>query len=176
MNEDRHSSGNTNANKCYFVEKTLDDIMRSTIKVITKYGEHNIPTKGPNKELTGVLIELTQPRSRLSRTETRGKPFSCLGELCWYLAGSNRVQFISYYISDYNNYAEGQKIYGGYGPRLFRNHGVNQIKNVTRLLNKNPNSRRAVIQLFDANDLAKPHKDIPCTCSIQFMVRRTSYL
>jgi thymidylate synthase len=28
-----------------------------------------------------------------------------------------------------------------------------------------------VIQLFDAEDLAAPRKEIPCTCSLQFMIR-----
>ena len=28
-----------------------------------------------------------------------------------------------------------------------------------------------MIQLFDAEDIAAPHKEIPCTCTLQFMVR-----
>ena len=146
--------------------------MHSTIKSILEYGKINCPTKGSNRELTGVLIELTHPRNRISRTETRGKPFSCLGEFCWYLAGTNSVKFITHYLSDYRHYAEAGKIFGGYGPRIFRLNGVNQIANVTRLLKKNPQSRRAVIQLFDADDLQENHQDIPCTCSLQLMVRR----
>ena len=47
----------------------------------------------------------------------------------------------------------------------------NQIENVLALLKKKPSSRRAVIQLFDAGDIARHHKEIPCTCTLQFMVR-----
>jgi len=49
--------------------------------------------------------------------------------------------------------------------------GINQIKNIVGSLGTNPDSRRAVIQLFDATDIEKRHKEIPCTCTLQFMVR-----
>ena len=40
------------------------------------------------------------------------------------------------------------------------------------LLRRKPSSRKAVIQLFDAQDILEEHSDIPCTCTIQFMIRR----
>ena len=39
------------------------------------------------------------------------------------------------------------------------------------LLRDKSTSRRAVIQVFDAVDLTKPHKDIPCTCTLQLLLR-----
>jgi hypothetical protein len=33
-------------------------------------------------------------------------PFGCLGELCWYLASSNDVEFIAYYLSRYRDFEE----------------------------------------------------------------------
>jgi thymidylate synthase len=51
-------------------------------------------------------------------------------------------------------------------------HGIDQVQNVIRLLRSHPDSRRAVIQLFDAADIEKHYKEIPCTCTLQFMVRR----
>ena len=154
MHDIGHTDDNTVSKGPYFTGPTLDDVMRATIEAIQSRGASNSATKGPTKELTGVLLELPQPRARLSPTETRGKPFSCLGELCWYLSGTNEAEFISYYLSDYNQYTEGSKIPGGYGPRLFRNRSVNQISNVVSLLKKNPASRRAVVQILDATDLS----------------------
>lgn len=171
MHDIGHTEEDTVSNGPYFIGLTLDDVMRATIEAIQNRGTSNCATKGPNKELTGVLLEMPQPRARLSRTETRGKPFSCLGELCWYLSGTNNVEFIAYYINEYRQYAEDCKIFGGYGPRLFRNRGVDQISNVISLLQRNRESRRAVVQVFDAADLSKSHKDVPCTCSIQFLIR-----
>ena len=155
----------------YMSGKTLDDVMRSIIEEIHSNGEYINPTKGTCTELTGVLLEITNPRARLSRTETRGKPFSCLGELCWYLAKTNELGFISYYIPDYCNYADGNLIFGGYGPRLFDWKGQNQVANITNLLRSKPSSRRAVIHLFDAGDIVEDHEDTPCTCTLQFIIR-----
>jgi thymidylate synthase len=124
-------------------------------------------------ELTGVLLELKNPRARLSRSETRGRLFSCLGELLWYLARTNRVAFISYYVPQYHEESDdGRSIFGGYGPRLFKMRRHNQVANIEALLREKPTSRRAAIQLFDAADLARPHKDIPCTCTLHFLVRQ----
>ena len=156
----------------YFSAGTLDDLMRRVIEEILLNGEPIRPTKGPAAELSGVLLELTNPRARLSRTETRGKPFSCLGELCWYLAKTNDLGFIEYYIPAYKKSADGNVIFGGYGPRLFNWKGQNQLANVTELLRKKPDSRQAVVQLFDAGDILEEHNDIPCTCTLQFMIRR----
>jgi thymidylate synthase len=145
--------------------------MRSAIEEIVSHGEQIRPGKGAASELSGVMLEINNPRARLSRTEARGRSFSCLGELCWYLAGSNELEFISYYIPRYRDYAEGGIIYGGYGPRLFDWKGVNQLANVTAILRERCDSRRAVIQLFDAIDVVEEHEDVPCTCALQFMLR-----
>ena len=151
---------------------TLDDVMRWTYKKILGEGEQISPTKGPAKELTGVVLEISNPLARISRTETRGRPFSCLGELCWYLSKTNKLDFIEYYVRDYRNYADGDEIAGGYGPRLFSWKNVNQFGSVVDLLKKKRDSRQAVIQLFDALDLVGDYRDVPCTCTLQFMVRK----
>ena len=101
----------------YIAGETIDDLMRHVIEEILSRGENIDPTKGKAKELAVVLLELTNPRARLSRTETRGRPFSCIGELCWYLARRKDLSFISYYISEYSKSADGDEIFGGYGPR-----------------------------------------------------------
>jgi thymidylate synthase len=153
--------------------RTLDDLLRKVFSTLLKSKNHIRATRGWTTESTAVLLELTNPRARLSRTETKGRLFSCLGELLWYLAKSKSVQFISYYLSRYKEESDdGRTVYGGYGPRLFKLRRTNQIENVLDLLRRKRHSRRAVIQLFDARDLATSHKDVPCTCTMQFMVRR----
>ena len=77
----------------HFCAETIDDLMRHSIKAILAHGVDITATKGPNRELMGVVLKLTNPRARLSRTETRGKLFSALGELCWYLDGSDQLEF-----------------------------------------------------------------------------------
>ena len=157
----------------FYSGPTLDDVMRWTFEMILDEGEHICPTKGPAKELSGVILEISNPLARISRTETRGRPFSCLGELCWYLSKTNKLDFIEYYVPGYKIYADGDVIVGGYGPRLFSWKNVDQFTRVIDLLKKNPASRKAVVQLFDSEDLVVDYKDVPCTCTLQFMVRQS---
>ena len=155
------------------IGRTLDDLLQKLLSKLLVTTNYTSPSRGGARELVGVLLELKNPRARLSRSETRGKPFSCLGEFLWYLTGDNRLDFISYYIPAY--YAEtedGETIYGGYGPRLFRQRGHNQVQNVIDLLLVKPESRRAVIQIFDAEDIAQRHKEVPCTCTLHLLARQ----
>ena len=152
----------------YIRSKTIDDLMRSVVERTLSDGMRILPTRGEARELLGMALDLENPRFRISRTETRGKPFSCLGELSWYLAQTNDLDFICYYISNYSEYSSGAS---GYGPRLFNWKNVNQFDNVANMLSKKPDSRQAVIQLFDCCDLLGDLSNVPCTCTLQFMIR-----
>ncbi|MBY5172744.1 thymidylate synthase [Klebsiella variicola] len=159
------------------IEKnTIDDVMRTVFENILSDGVTVETTRGPTKEILGTHIILNNPICRISRTESRGKIFTCLGELMWYLSGSDDAESIRYYISKYQDSAESDgTINGAYGPRLFgTKNGINQIENVIRLLKKRNTSRRAAIQLFDANDIAHPFVDVPCTVGLQFAIRNDS--
>jgi thymidylate synthase len=130
----------------FISQETLDDLLREVFRKILNAGTHVKPSKGWNRELSGVLLELRQPTARLSRTETKGTVFSTLGESLWYLAKTNKLDFIAYYIPRYRKFSDdGRTLYGAYGPRLFAMRGgVNQIRNVVNLLKRKPNSRQAV--------------------------------
>jgi thymidylate synthase len=164
----------------YLSAETLDDLLlRVFRRLLRKQGVSDIaPTKGAATEINGVLLQITNPRARLSRTERKNIFFSCLGEFLWYLAGSDELTFIEYYLSKYGKFAElDGTVYGAYGPRLFcLNESIDQVQNVIKTLQSNPESRRAVIQLFRgedlANNLVRRREDIPCTCTLQFTVRK----
>jgi len=165
-------------------ERTIDDLMNSVFaKLLDK--PFNIQSrKGASSELRGVCLELSNPLARLSRSDTRGKPFSAIGELIWYLSGSDSLEFITAYIPYYRNETEdGKSIYGAYGPRLMGEEGnVAQLKNVIELLKVRPNSRNAVVSLYAPSDNAAicsvanvdgnaNKRHVPCTCTFQFFVR-----
>jgi len=150
---------------------TVDDLLRSVVEKVRACGRSISPSKGGAKELLGVLVELRDPRARMSVTETRGKIFSCLGELFWYLSASDQPEFIAHYISAYDHLAINGRIPGAYGPRLFSQRGVNQVDAVIDILRTKKDSRNAVIQLFDAEDLVSPLGEKPCTCTLQFFLR-----
>lgn len=152
--------------------ESLDDILMKLYPILLKSDQHNSSRRGKTVELLGVTLRLTNPRARLSRSEDRGKLFSALGELLWYVAGSDDLRFIYPYIPTYKKDAVNGKINAAYGPRLFRMRDrINQLHNVSMLLSQRPGSRRAVVQIFDAADLTRGCHDVPCTTSLQFLLR-----
>lgn len=152
---------------------TLDDALAAVYQDLLENGHANAATRGGTRENIGVLIKIAKPRARLSRSLSRGKPFSALGELLWYLSRSDKLDFIRRYVKQYEKEsADGLTIHGAYGPRLFSmRDGINQIENVIRLLERKRATRRAVVQLFNAEDIADEYKEIPCTTTMQFLIR-----
>ena len=153
---------------------SIDDVLRALYLRLMKSADRVTPTRGGTREITGVLLELTNPRARISRAESRGKIRSCIAEFLWYMSGKNDLDFIAYYLRQYREESEdGLTVYGGYGPRLFGDgESENQIENVIGLLKSRPTSRRAVIQIFDSSDIAgRVRPEIPCTCTLQFLIR-----
>ena len=63
-----------------FRARTLDDTLRDIMRRLLRNGERILPGKGRAREFTGVLVELSNPRSRISSTEGRGVLISFLGE------------------------------------------------------------------------------------------------
>lgn len=163
----------------YLTAETLDDLLIKVYRrLLRKRGASDIkPTKGQATDISGVLLKIQNPRARLSRTERKNTLFSCLGEFLWYLASTDELKFVEYYIPRYKDFSDdGKTVFGAYGPRLFSLNGaINQVQNVIDTLKEKPHSRRAVIQLFRGEDLAaniiQRREDLPCTCTMQFMVR-----
>ncbi|MDM9627632.1 thymidylate synthase [Rhizobium sp. S152] len=151
----------------------IDDVLHVLYEALRDKGQFNKGSRGGTRELLGVSLRLRSPRARISRSEDRGKPFSAIGELLWYLSGSDRLEFIQPYIDRYKDDAEDDgRLHGAYGPRLLNMRGeIHQLENIITLLTAKPGSKRAVVQLFDAADLEGDFKEIPCTTTAQFLVR-----
>lgn len=155
----------------YIRANTLDDLLDAAFKLLLKSKMRVSPTKGPTVEEQGVVLELTRPRARLSRASGKGHVFSCLGELLWYVSCKQDLESIQYYISQYKKYAEPNGIiWGAYGPRIFGGD-PSQYEVVLDRLKEKPDTRKAVIQLFDKEDILADYKDVPCTSTLQFLVR-----
>ena len=80
------------------------------------------------------------------------------------------------WIFDYNerlvDYADNGRLMGAYGPRLRRWHGTtDQLACALDALSGDPDTRRAVIQLYDPEADARGHKDVPCTLGYRFFLR-----
>ncbi|MER8599357.1 thymidylate synthase [Mesorhizobium sp. M1339] len=157
--------------------QTLDDALATLISRLLKSGLRTVSGKGPARELSGVLVEIADPRARFSRTEGRGMLIAFLGEVCWYLSGSDHLEPIEYYIKEYRKYVDASRkairTRGAYGPRLFGGGDKSQMMALLatmRAKQGRSDTRQAVAQIFDRSDLHRG-KDIPCTTSLQFLPR-----
>lgn len=152
--------------------ESLDAVLHQLYRAVEQDGQPHEGTRGVTREMLGVSLRILKPRARLSRSENRGKPFSALGELLWYLSGSEQLSFIEPYVTAYANDAVDGILQGAYGPRLNNMRGtIDQFASIERLLGRKPGSRRAVIQLFNAEDIHSDLKEIPCTTTLQFHLR-----
>ena len=164
----------------HLIKDTLDDLLNDSLNILLKDSPEYTATRGSFTEQIGVSLELRNPRARLSASDTKGKTFSAIGELLWYLSGSESLAFISKYVEAYKDeQVDGDVIYGAYGPRLYNSCGqFNQFENILNILKENPTSRKAVIQLFEARDVAnllpQQIRSAPCTCSLQCLLRDNS--
>lgn len=153
----------------YLRSESVDDMQHAVLsKLLLPRTKRVQASRGEFFEISGAMLRLKNPRARLGRGIRQGRLFSSLGELLWYLAGSNELDFIYYYIKKYADESEdGLTIKGSYGERLFRSR---QIYRILSLLKSKSTSRRAVLQIFRKDDL-RNSKEVPCTISLQFLLR-----
>lgn len=101
-------------------------------------------------------------------------PFFHFFESLWVLAGRKDVAFLSQFnsrIADYSD--DGKTFHAAYGYRLrYEFSGTDQFEKLVRLLEKEPTTRRGVLQIWHCQkDLGVETKDVPCNDLIFFLER-----
>lgn len=126
-----------------------------------------------------VMTEYMEPARRVLFDAKRdANPFFHLMESLWMLAGRRDAKWLDQFVKDFSSrFSEGGIQHGAYGYR-WRNHfedhddedeysKIDQLATVIDLLRANPDDRRVVIQMWDAEtDLGASKKDIPCNLLI----------
>lgn len=137
----------------------------------------NAPRGFSSSERLGVSFAITDAVQRhVSLPARRANLIFCFAESLWYLAGTNDLSFISHYAPGIKKYsADGRTLQGtAYGPRIFRYPRVelDQWAGIEKVLREDPDSKRAVIQIFDPAELQEPNNiDVACTLALQFLIR-----
>ena len=124
-------------------------------------------------EVLGASLTLTNPRRRLVDVPPARvlNPAFAVAEAVWILSGSDGP-WICTYNERLASYTDNGRLIGAYGPRLRRWDGVvDQLDQVRRVLLRDPQSRQAVIQLFDPAVDFQGYKDVPCTLGYRFFLR-----
>jgi hypothetical protein len=117
--------------------------------------------------------------------ERDANPFFHLFEALWMLAGRRDVKWIEQYNARMREYSDdGINFHGAYGNRwrnafplrgpidkTYETDG-DQLAAIIKLLREDPESRRAVLQMWHAPwDLGAPTKDQPCNTHVYFKIR-----
>lgn len=146
---------------------------KSNVRNISPRGQETIECIEP------VCTIYTHPRERVLFEPARdANPFFHLMESLWILAGRNDVEWIAQFNKNIATYSDnGETFHGAYGHRLRYvvcngwNH-QDQLEEVVHLLKEDSNTRRAVLQIWNAGiDLNVNSKDLPCNDLIFLKIR-----
>lgn len=157
---------------------------------------------GPVLKVVGpVTVTFERPRERVLFSRARdANPFLHLYEILWMLAGRNDVAPLTYYAGNFASYSDDDRtLNGAYGRRWRHSDGgvipgqpvsmgnpshydVDQLKIIVDHLRQKPDSRRAVLQMWNVeDDLLKVgdgspefSKDVCCNLSVCFSIHDTS--
>ena len=129
---------------------------------------------GPVENLGSLTTVYRKPFQRMLRLPRRdANPIFHVIESLWMLAGQDDVASMSSMVPSMASYGnpESGKFDGAYGARWRSYFSVDQIPAVVKELSATPNSRRAVIGMYDAaTDVPRwsSSKDIPCNLAVKF--------
>jgi thymidylate synthase len=158
--------------------QTLHDAYIDNLRRVYRRPHHRASSRGnPCREQLNQAFTVTRPRERVCFAPARRPNIVFhFAEVLWYLTGSDEVENIAYYAPSLRRFAADGRVLTGtaYGRRIFQNDvsGCSQWERVRRLLARDPDSKRACVQIFDANELAvEDNPDVACTLGLQFLLR-----
>jgi thymidylate synthase len=144
--------------------RTNDEWMR-VITSIMRYGIGSMPRGKETKEVIGFVSfwDMTMPVISI-RERKLGYRFMP-AEAAWILSGMNTVADIAPYSKVISTFSDdGHFFFGAYGPKIRE-----QLPYVIRQLKDDWFTRQAVINIWRESPMRS--RDIPCTISLQFLVR-----
>jgi thymidylate synthase len=132
---------------------------------------------GQTKELLFQRFTIKDPLDRYITIPGRKVSVAAqIAETMWVLAGRSDVEWLGHYLPRAKDFSDdGETWRAGYGPRIRKwDAGMyvnDQLGNVVQALRDDPNTRRAVISLWDpASDYCET-KDVPCNNWLHFLAR-----
>lgn len=154
--------------------ETLDELWLNATNTVLGTGSKVPSRDGHTREVLGYAARIADIRANFMFNPIRKlSPSYAAAELLWYLSGSDSIEMIAAYAPQYTRFSDdGKTAHGAYGHRWAK---FDQLSWLRHLLGRDPQTRQAVLTMYHPTDL--PHaahgdrKDIPCTLSLQFIVR-----
>jgi thymidylate synthase len=151
---------------------SASDLFSQACQAVLSVGLEVAPRDTATVEVLGAHLCLTDPRRRLVDVPPMRvlNPAYAAAEAVWVLSGSGEP-WIYQYNRRLANFAD-DGLVTAYGPRLRRWRGeVDQLDEVRRLLIREPETRRAVIQMFDPGHGLGSRAGVPCALGYRFFLR-----
>jgi len=177
--------------------ESVNGMWNCAVREVHKLGSPRESRAGASKEIVGWAGKLVNADANVLVSEVRRMdPAYACAELLWYLSGESSVEMLCRYAPSYKRFANPQEstghAMGAYGNRIVRQsafveskerankrlarpaHGLeDQIHGVIELMRLEPNTRRALVSLWDGRDLVESivgeWNDVPCTIALQFI-------
>ena len=156
---------------------TVDSALAMGVHTLLREGVQEDSRNGPVWVMPEPVSNVYQhPRLLVLFNEFRdANPFFHLYEALWMLAGRNDLAPLARLASNMSNFSvDGKTFNAAYGHR-WRNNGLDQLREVIEKLKKTPNTRQAVINIWDQDDdlVDGEHnaRDRACNLSMVFTPR-----
>jgi len=164
----------------YFTGISADSVwQKAAQELISNHDYRHDGNNGETLEILPCVLRVTNPRLRW--IQSRRPPYNPafgLVEFIWILAGKDESLVPKFWNPALYKYSgNDEHFYGAYGYRLRKHLGFDQIKRAFEVLKSFPETRQAVLQIWDSNnDLpyenGKPRsKDIPCNLMSLLKIR-----
>lgn len=165
--------------------RNVEDALIEGTALVTSEGVRRDSRNGPVMVMPEPLTTVYEsPKERVMFLPERDcNPYFHFMECLWMLAGRRDVAWISQFSSNIANYTDdGINFHGAYGHR-WRNFQIgqedvlDQLATIAQLLKENPDDRRTVLQMWNAEiDLGFNGKDFPCNLIITFRINPKGHL
>src|SRR3990172_7674659 len=157
---------------------TVQEAFLYELNNVVTYGE-TIEVRGSKvKEILNRTIVIREPWKRCLIVHGRNDNiFAKIAETLWMIAGRDDLDWLARYVPRVYDYSDdGCRWRGAYGPRIRKWTGghpyyTDQLMNVVDLLVADPNTRRAVISIWDPSIDVVDGLDIPCNNWLHFYIR-----
>lgn len=157
----------------------------SNVNQAVEEGLWRLKTSGVREETrNGTVVAIPEPfQLAYARPQERvlfwpardANPVFHLMESLWMLAGRDDLRFVGYFNARMRNFSDnGSRLNGAYGHRWRNRFNVDQLATLIRHLQKTPNSRRAVLQMWGTQeDLLQvdSSRDVCCNTHAYFALR-----
>lgn len=133
---------------------------------VFNHGVESSPRNIKTKELLCYTSAIDMNHPIVSLRERNVSYSFLFAEAWWILSGRNDVEFIEQYAPSIGRFSDNEISFtGAYGPKF-----ISQVDYAVHCLIKDPDSRQSIINIWTPNPPLS--KDIPCTISLQFLIRQ----